>query len=45
MSLSPGRPDRYGGYRGTVRPPSIVRLLAALALVILAIWYLSRFAT
>ena len=37
------QPDRGGMYR-PVRPPSTFRLLAGLILVILAIWYLSRFA-
>jgi hypothetical protein len=34
----------YGGLHRPVRPPSTFRLVAALLLVGLAIWYLSRFA-
>ena len=34
--------DRDGRLTGPVRPPSLLRLVAALALVFLAIWYLSR---
>jgi len=44
MLPSPGGRERPGPYR-PIRPPSLFRLVAALALVILAIWYLSRFAT
>jgi hypothetical protein len=36
--------ERHGGLYGPVRPPSTLRLLAALVLVFLAIWYLSRYA-
>ena len=36
--------DQRGGPFAPVRPPSMLRLVAALALVFLAIWYLSRFA-
>jgi hypothetical protein len=41
--FTPQRDRQGGGYR-PVRPPSALRLLLALALVFLAIWYLSRFA-
>ena len=34
------RPSGYG--RGPVRPPSILRLLLYLALVIAAMWWLAR---
>ena len=36
--------DPHGGLYGPVRPPSMFRLVAALVLVGVAIWYLSRFA-
>jgi hypothetical protein len=43
MSLIEIRRDRKRGSIGPTRPPRLWKLLAALALVIYAIWYLSRF--
>ena len=37
-----GALERDGGFHGPVRPPSLLRLVAALVLVFLAIRYLSR---
>ena len=43
MSLIRVRRDRKAEIRGgPARPPSILKLLAAFVLVVLAIWYLSR---
>lgn len=43
MSLIRVRRERKSEMRGgPTRPPSIVKLLVAFALVALAIWYLSR---
>lgn len=44
MSLIQEPRNPFGGIHRQVRPPSMFRLLAALALVFLAIWYLSRLA-
>lgn len=37
------RRDRSRGPRGSVRPPSLGKLVAALVLVLLALWYLSQY--
>ena len=43
MSLIRVRRERKAEVRGgPTRPPSILKLLAAFLLVVLAIWYLSR---
>ena len=44
MSLIQEPRNQFGGLHRRVRPPSTFRLLAALVLVILAIWHLSRLA-
>lgn len=45
MSLIRVRRERKEEVRGGPgKPPSIAKLLAAFVLVVLAIWYLSRFA-
>ena len=42
MSLIGIRRERRQQSGGGVRPPALWKLVAALALVLLAIWYLSR---
>lgn len=44
MSLIRLRRERKAASPGPFRPPSLWKLLAGLALVVLLIWYLSRFA-
>ncbi len=43
MSLIGLRRERREQGGGRLRPPALWKLMAALALVLLAIWYLSRF--
>ena len=43
MSLIAQRRERREQGGGRLRPPALWKLVAALALVLLAIWYLSRF--
>lgn len=43
MSLIGLRRERREQGGGRMRPPALWKLMAALALVLLAIWYLSRF--
>lgn len=43
MSLISIRRERKGSAGGPTRPPALWKLVAALALVLLAIWYLSQY--